>query len=155
MTAYFLLFNPYPWLLNQRLLDLGMQLSVVKCLISEIPPCTAPSRLKRMRAATRDWTRDLQIFSLTLSQLSYRGGDSLPPARCPYHKDKASLQLIIMLFKSYHNATLNHLTISFTQNTQLNCKGMPFRHIQFDAGFAASRIRTYAGRSHLISSQTP
>ena len=24
-------------------------------------------------AATRDWTRDLQIFSLTLSQLSYRG----------------------------------------------------------------------------------
>ena len=28
---------------------------------------------KRVRAATRDRTRDLQIFSLTLSQLSYSG----------------------------------------------------------------------------------
>ena len=28
---------------------------------------------KEDNAATRDWTRDLQIFSLTLSQLSYRG----------------------------------------------------------------------------------
>ena len=29
--------------------------------------------LNKKYASTRDWTRDLQIFSLTLSQLSYRG----------------------------------------------------------------------------------
>ena len=32
-----------------------------------------------MPAETRDRAGDLQIFSLTLSQLSYRGHDDLPP----------------------------------------------------------------------------
>ena len=32
-----------------------------------------PIKKTEESAATRDWTRDLQIFSLTLSQLSYRG----------------------------------------------------------------------------------
>ena len=34
-------------------------------------------RVKRQSAETRDRTGDLQIFSLTLSQLSYRGDGAL------------------------------------------------------------------------------
>ncbi|KAJ8525862.1 hypothetical protein ON010_g15260 [Phytophthora cinnamomi] len=48
----------------------------------EAKPSAVGAAKGRKSAATRDRTRDLQIFSLTLSQLSYRGAKS---QTCPHH----------------------------------------------------------------------
>ena len=45
-------------------------------------PCCAGDKIKNLFAETRDRTGDLQIFSLTLSQLSYRGFTTLTIVRC-------------------------------------------------------------------------
>ena len=70
-------------------------------------------RLFRKTAETRDWTRDLQIFSLTLSQLSYLGCATwalVIGAMAMYHSN-THIKFLLRMW-SYHYLRSNWCTKS-------------------------------------------
>ena len=58
---------------------------------------------KKKHASTRDWTRDLQIFSLTLSRLSYKGNYRVPPAEGKQNfKNYVYSKTLLLVYKRYY-----------------------------------------------------
>ena len=121
---------------------------------------TTPIKLKKAYkvAATRDWTRDLQIFSLTLSQLSYRGYTFTDVVLGQTHCFGSLLTCVFRSFSMLKNWIKRRLFWAILDEMALSmiCSSLLLKtHEGVLTTSAASRIRTYAGRSHLISSQTP
>ena len=74
-------------LTRRRVLDCGQALS--ESLYSQPQELLWIEQKPKVHAETRDRTGDLQIFSLTLSQLSYRGSGIMEILQCPCSQQTA------------------------------------------------------------------